>query len=1298
MISRFFLFFLTVQLFFLSDRSIEASGSLATTEGIAESLVGGYVSAITGEFIDTSVDFALTGPEPLVLSRHYSTGNAHNSLRQAMRQKFPLPWRWNHAGLIGKERMADYSTIYPAGGGIVLFESVGFAKHRTEVALCSYHGLTNAGSGIIGGSTNLKNLRIIYEGKESAVMMHPSGSYHRYKYDFKDDNSDAAMGGITKYYSETDHTRVDQSKINYSYKPKKRKHSKNLTKIEALNPDGSPIASLNFTYPKKFSKKSGQFSEQIEASNGQKSTYTYSMTKHGCSKFTASYSHKPEIDYSYVVTGKEIMLLSEKRWGDKQHYLKILYNAAQSGGMERVNRLLAPWGAGGAEIPIWRFEYAPKYTAAFDALGRRTHYHYDENDRLTSLVKFQGAAHYASENFSWRAKSRPNEGNLLSKTIVDSAGKLYSSINYQYDKRGNVDYETLTGNLSGKGENETYAICRAYANCPHNNLLETCDNSGKRTCFFYYPHTALVTATFQIKNGVPELRELRDIDPTLSALTKLAVDDGCTTDKNSLEGVTERHITYFSPRKIEPVGLPEIVEKRSLDSAIGQERLLTKSHKSYLKTGELSRETVFDQNNQPRYTLEWDYDAHGNETRSKNALGYQSFKRYDVNDRLVWEKSALDCHYEYAYDLADRLVVSKEVHADGKVFSTSHKYDAVGNKIAITDAMGHETLFFYDEFNRLIKTVSPDGATVLTEYNVLNQPIKTTDPLGHTTQTEYNLRGKPTKISHPDGTVEQFEYYLDGSLKKAIGINGVTTTYFWDNQDRLLVQEERGTNGELFARTQNDYNAFHLLKTTDIDGHVTEYSYDLFGRLIREKGPLYETKFEYDPLGNLEKTIKGEQILVQIHDLLGQIIEERLESLSGEVFTKKRYAYDEAGRCIHNCEGNDALTQTFYDPKAQPVLIIDPLGHKTHIEYSYAGVFVKTTTDPLGQKTIETHDNCNRLVKIEKQNPLGITLAKQEIQYDLKGQKIAILDAIFHSGEPIRSVTHQLAYDPMGHLIRLVEAAGEPEQKVTTHRYNSLGQKTSTLKPDGQALFYTYNERGALQEFYGSDGSFHSKYTYNSQLQPTLIQDLTHSTENRRTYDAEGQLTYEQLDNGLQLSYLYDTAGRLIRIDLPDGSSIAYTYNPFTLKEIRRGDVKHTYDAFNALGQVTQATLANGTTLQMTYDLLGRPTSIESPYFTENNFKYDPVGHLTHTTRQDSLSTLENTFAYDDLYQLTTEREHTYTHDSLNNRRSKDGIPYAINALNQITSQGDTRYKYDLNGNLIVKETPIQKQSIPTMP
>ena len=74
--------------------------------------------------------------------------------------------------------------------------------------------------------------------------------------------------------------------------------------------------------------------------------------------------------------------------------------------------------------------------------------------------------------------------------------------------------------------------------------------------------------------------------------------------------------------------------------------------------------------------------------------------------------------------------VTKTVSPDG-TYSTA-QYDAAGNLVAATDAMGRVTQFVYDSRGRLIDTINADGTVTSTAYDGGGRVVATTDALGNT--------------------------------------------------------------------------------------------------------------------------------------------------------------------------------------------------------------------------------------------------------------------------------------------------------------------------------------------------------------------------------------------------------------------------------------------------------------------------------------------------------------------------------------------------------------------------------------
>ena len=123
---------------------------------------------------------------------------------------------------------------------------------------------------------------------------------------------------------------------------------------------------------------------------------------------------------------------------------------------------------------------------------------------------------------------------------------------------------------------------------------------------------------------------------------------------------------------------------------------------------------------------------------------------------------------------------------------------------------------------------------------------------------------------------------------------------------------------------------------------------------------------------------------------------------------------------------------------------------------------------------------------------------------------------------------------------------------------------------------------------------------------------------------------------------------------------------------------------------------ANGFTTTYEYDLLNR-LICEKTVDNKDNVVVQYVYTLGAAGERKSVTELDRTveYSYDSLYRLTSETitegekttVYTYAYDNVSNRilKTENGAAteYVYNALNQLVSDSETTYEYDLNGNLI---------------
>jgi YD repeat-containing protein len=262
----------------------------------------------------------------------------------------------------------------------------------------------------------------------------------------------------------------------------------------------------------------------------------------------------------------------------------------------------------------------------------------------------------------------------------------------------------------------------------------------------------------------------------------------------------------------------------------------------------------------------------------------------------------------------------------------------------------------------------------------------------------------------------------------------------------------------------------------------------------------------------------------------------------------------------------DQKTLTDYNSRNQPVRITDSLGHETHLEYNThfvnafgQNVLQTTTTDPQGYRIVETYDAKDHLIEKTRLNPFGQKVASQTFNYDLCGNEIKTEVEVIEEGKHSRTITTLFQYNAVNELIKTIEAAGTPEQKVTSIRYNPFGQKEALIKPDGKEIHYTYDRFGRLESLTAPDVSY--RYEYNGLDQVIRVVNLNTGKETSREY-FQADLVRETPENGLDVGYTYDLTGRARTLIFPDQTALEYVYNAVDLKEIRRiidGKIAYTH-------------------------------------------------------------------------------------------------------------------------------------------
>lgn len=1409
--------------------------SLVNTSTILPTTVHS-VSVISGAWLNTETDFALVGPEPLILNRSYSTEHLlHNQLG--------YHWCFNRPQRLVIEENTHHHTFkarYEQASGITTLHTSSYRTKEGAIALSlkPTKGLTNCRSGKLGARSNLYQLALLLDPKCGHCVAR-SGSHHVAYFKHAKTHSRSNPQTADDLDWKVHHFRLDfERQLNGNWL--------------VFNPSPSQLTTYNPTKKITYNWLSFHYANpkqlDVTASDGKWAIYSFALDeKTGKQHYLekVKYSHQKELNYEYAFKSQRhapaLPLLKKKMWPEGRFQAVDYYHRGNNvvdgiGSFtvadeadfryHRIKTCLAPVGTDATPIAIERFVYQEDNfggkTIVYDAYLNKTEYVYNTEKRLTKVQRFDEENHLAaSEGYIWddptfclaqnsvsdnfiaacllaktpvetRSRKRhrkpipdilpisrghrplpqeiedkikdiiPEEmtpaymmdltkeelirlclkgpklpagkGHLQGKYLQDGKEQCLYAHYFDYDEIGNVEEESLYGKLTSlealdllldssqnpkdKGV-ESYHKWFAYYPDERHLLHAQGEDNGKGLVLGYYPDTDLIQVKYVMDNDQIRFRQFFYYDDKIpNFVTCMIQDDGSHPLAENLEDVTERHITYFSPRNIPPHHLPARIEEKYLDLLTGQERLLKRQDLHYSLEGYLERKEIYDAQNVHRYSLLWEYDAHGNVKKETNALGHTIIKDYDDNDNLKIEKGPkIDHETHYDYDFANRLIKKEEKHPYGSSFITHYRYDFLGNRTCMTDRYGQETHYIYDALSRLIKTIYPlvvDAQNIpfhpytTTKYDAAGRPIVISNACQEETETTYNARGAPLLIKHPDGRQEKFIYNLDGTLAKKIESNGTYTIYQRDFLGRILKEEIYDVHDQFLSSQSFVYKGWRLISKTDALNCTTSYTYDGAGRLVSETCENALTTYAYDELGRLAYTKEYFgfhpdecQIQAYTYDALNQILEEHLEDAQGHILACVRYVYDEEGNRTEIkrlTEAGEANTRTIYNSEGAPLSTTDATGQITHFTYNYFYpnalnqlVLQIQVTDPQGRTTHMIHDALGRIVSVIRKDAAGFIVSLQDIFYDGVGRRTKVLDTVVHERHAQKLITTLWSYHPSGQEKQLVEAEGDPLQRITYAEYNAFAQKERVIKPDGTLLFYTYDALGRLQHLTASDQSIDYTYTYNARHQIESIFDAKTQTTTRYDYYKNGWLKQEAQGTGLSLTYIYDRMGRPTEVKLPDHSSLTYHYNAAFLKAVSRNEYTHTYQQHDLSGKLLSAQLiGQAGSARYTHDLLGRVKSSQHPHWTRviPDHGYDNLGRLVYSSTSDKAGHCQANYTYDDLDHLKTENNHfafIYQTDSLHNRLFKNNIPHAINVLHQLISQGHDHYGYDTRGNLIEK-------------
>ncbi|MEM1282580.1 MAG: RHS repeat-associated core domain-containing protein [Chlamydiota bacterium] len=981
----------------------------------------------------------------------------------------------------------------------------------------------------------------------------------------------------------------------------------------------------------------------------------------------------------------------------------------------RIKLQKAPLGQDGSSVITQCFFYNKGSTDVIHSNGQKTTYHYNHDQRLTSIDTYNEGALYKREKFYWSDQiGNKKKQHLVSKTLEDGSGQTVLCQTYDYDEHGLLIKERSYGNISGTTSESLHlsengipvnSICEcaewSYAYEQYGEekastrLVRKKEPSGKVTCYRYEGDTLRVHSLLVGDEENIHIRQFNLYNED-GLLIETITDDGSSELFEDIGGITERHSVKYHLREMQPaIGMPECIEELYYEFETGEYLPVKHTTYQYSDLNKVIQKDIYDAENNYTYSIYQNFDLLGRKTHQSETSGNETFWNYDTNGNitheLVKECDGSNISTHKIYDKARRLIKMVTIKNGEEDNLTSYRYNEMNHKIADIDNYGNETHYQYDQLGRLTSVTYPavmkedesfDHPEESFEYNVFDQPTKKVDPNGYVTNITYNIYRKPLKIIHPDKTKEEFEYYQDGSIKKKVDKLGFTTLYHRDYQSRVIKEEKFSPTGQILSSLNSFYNGFHLIKTTQLDGTEISYRYNSKGQQVSiiksNTDGLSRTDIEYDQLGNIlaKKVWFGDapndySKFITMRDAANNVIETRVEDANGTVLRQEIFEHDK---------------EKLIDKKSFPNINCEKVSHEREVTNT-KGITIQTSYDALG-----------RAISVIRKNSQGFILSRIKMIYDLAGNKVKEIHS-FENEKESKQFTLSWKYGPGGRLESITEAEGSREQRTTQYYYNDHGQIETIIKPDRVALTHEYDESGNITRFYSSDATVDYQYFYDANGNVYQTLDRVNNLISQIEYNQSGMITHETLANGLNMSYAYDKMGRCTSYTLPDNSSVDYQYDAFNLQKITRKDSKrreqyhHTFTGYDLSGKLLSENLANDCgNIHYQYNKEGHRQYTYSPWWEETIEREidnkSQSKQLFKVTTRDALGKLESQFQHDANSRLIQESGLTtnnYTYDSFGNRTSRNNEIMTTNAVNALTHDGDYHYVYDTNGNLIEK-------------
>ncbi len=543
------------------------------------------------------------------------------------------------------------------------------------------------------------------------------------------------------------------------------------------------------------------------------------------------------------------------------------------------------------------------------------------------------------------------------------------------------------------------------------------------------------------------------------------------------------------------------------------------------------------------------------------------------------------------------------------------RIDTSTGEFVLREAAGTRT---YDTNGRL-REVRPDGplATLTLAYD--GERLATvTDATGRVLRFVYD-GGRLAGLAWPDGGLVAYRYDAPGNLVGAIGPDGGERQYHYNEAGLNAGGDKHALTG-ITAPSGQRYASF---------------GYDSRGRVVLSQ--------LHDGTRAVEKTT-----LRYLGD--GRV---EVTTPTGEL---KTYHVGTSGgvRAIGMVAGGSGRRSTGY-AAAQPTWRQAADGVTTRLAYLDGRLRERIEADgtPQARRTLFTRDAAGRVTRVDEQPLQGgafVTARSISTTYNSRGQRTTVTVAGTDGTSATTTWTYCEAADvtagscPLVGLLTAEDGPRTDVADVTRYGYRMADAPECATEPatcpwrTGD-LWTVTDAVGNVQQVARRDSAGRplevidangvvTALAYDVAGRRTRVavlgSDNTRSDDDRITqfrYDADGRITEVIAPDGARTTLRYDAAGRQVEVVDAGGNRTTHTLDP--AGNVLREDV---WDAggelwrtqsrgYDALGQMTSTTAADGGVTRHEYDAEGRVIATTDPIGRRATVAYDVLGQTLSRRR-----------------------------------------------------------------------------------